>query len=110
MRVVTLILISLLLLLQYPLWLGKGSWLKVWELKQQVETQQQANQKTRTRNDLLDAEVRDLKQGTDAVEEHARSELGMIKHDEEFFQIVERSSKSEDLPLPEIKSTASDKN
>ena len=110
MRVVTLILIILLLLLQYPLWLGKGSWLKVWELKQQVGTQQLANQKTRIRNDLLDAEVRDLKQGTEAVEEHARSELGMIKHDEEFFQIVERPPNSEDLLLPEMKSAASGKN
>jgi len=91
MRAVTLILVVLLLLLQYPLWLGKGSWLKVWDLHRQVEAQQQANQQTQTRNALLDAEVRDLKQGTAAIEERARSELGMIKRDEVFFQVLEDS-------------------
>jgi len=89
MRSVTLILVILLLLLQYPLWLGKGSWLKVWDLHRQVEAQQQVNQQTQTRNAVLDAEVRDLKQGTAAIEERARSELGMIKRDEVFFQVLE---------------------
>lgn len=92
MRAVTLILVFLLLLLQYPLWLGKGSWLKVWDLHRQVDAQQQVNQQTRTRNALLDAEVRDLKQGTAAIEERARSELGMIRHDEVFYQILESPS------------------
>ncbi len=92
MRAVTLILVVLLLLLQYPLWLGKGSWLKVWDLHRQVEAQQQINQQTQTRNAVLDAEVRDLKQGTAAIEERARSELGMIKRDEVFYQILENPS------------------
>jgi cell division protein FtsB len=92
MRAVTLILVVLLLLLQYPLWLGKGSWLKVWDLHRQVEAQQQVNQQTRTRNAVLDVEVRDLKQGTAAIEERARSELGMIKRDEVFYQILEDPS------------------
>lgn len=89
MRVVTLILVALLLLLQYPLWLGKGGWLRVWDMNRQVEAQQQVNQQTKTRNALLDAEVRDLKQGTEAIEERARSELGMIRRDEVFYQIIE---------------------
>jgi cell division protein FtsB len=89
MRSVTLILVVLLLLLQYPLWLGKGSWLKVWDLHRQVEAQQQANQLAQTRNAVLDAEVRDLKQGTAAIEERARSELGMVKRNEVFFQVLE---------------------
>ena len=89
MRAVSLILFFLLLLLQYPLWIGKGSWLKVWDLNRQLESQQQANQQTQARNALLDAEVRDLKQGTAAIEERARSELGMIKRDEVFYQILE---------------------
>ena len=89
MRAVTLILVVLLLLLQYPLWLGKGSWLKVWDLHRQVEAQQQANLLAQARNAVLDAEVRDLKQGTAAIEERARSELGMIKRDEVFFQVLE---------------------
>lgn len=92
MRAVTLILITLLLLLQYPLWLGKGSWLKVWDLNRQVEAQQQANLQTKARNAMLDAEVRDLKQGTAAIEERARSELGMIKRNEVFFQILDKPS------------------
>jgi cell division protein FtsB len=89
MRAVTLILVVLLLLLQYPLWLGKGSWLKVWDLHRQVEAQQQANQLAQARNAVLDAEVRDLKQGTAAIEERARSDLGMVKRNEIFFQVLE---------------------
>lgn len=102
MRVVTLILVALLLLLQYPLWLGKGSWLKVWELNRQVEAQQKANQQARARNALLDAEVRDLKQGTEAIEERARSELGMIKRGEVFIQINEKqpSEAASSVPAP----------
>jgi cell division protein FtsB len=92
MRVVTFILLALVLLLQYPLWLGKGGWLKVWELGNQVEAQKQANLQTQVRNAALDAEVRDLKSGTEAIEERARSELGMVKTDEVFFQIVGKHS------------------
>ncbi|MFZ5503101.1 MAG: cell division protein FtsB [Pseudomonadota bacterium] len=101
MRAVTYILLTLILLLQYPLWLGKGSWLKVWDMNRQVEAQQQINQQTRTRNALLDAEVIDLKQGTEAIEERARSELGMIKHNEKFYQILDDSANqtTEDLAL-----------
>lgn len=88
MRVVTYILLVLLLLLQYPLWLGKGSWLKVWDMGQQVEAQKQTNEQTQKRNAALDAEVRDLKRGTDAIEERARSDLGMVKQGEIFFQVV----------------------
>ena len=88
MRVVTYILLALLLLLQYPLWLGKGSWLKVWDIGQQVEAQKKINDQTQQRNAALDAEVRDLKNGTDSIEERARSELGMVKQGEVFFQVV----------------------
>ena len=83
-----MILTALILLLQYPLWLGKGGWLKVWDIGQQVEAQKQINWQTQARNEVLDAEVRDLKQGTEAIEERARSELGMVKRDEVFFQII----------------------
>lgn len=80
--------VVLTLLWQYPLWFGKGGWLRVWELDRQVNEQVKANQKTRARNAILDAEVRDLKLGTDAIEERARSDLGMIKPGEVFFQVV----------------------
>jgi cell division protein FtsB len=95
MRWVSLILIALILMWQYPLWLGKGGWIKVWELDRQVEAQKKVNQQTKVRNALLDAEVRDLKQGTDAIEERARNELGMVKPGETFFQLV-----GENAPLP----------
>jgi len=88
MRWVLLILIALLLLLQYPMWLGKGGWLKVLDLDRHVNDQKYINKKTQARNAVLDAEVRDLKQGTGAIEERARSELGMVKRDEIFFQIA----------------------
>ena len=88
MRVVTYILLALILLLQYPLWFGKGSWLKVWDNNRQLEAQKSINEQTRQRNAVLDAEVRDLKRGTEALEERARSELGMVKQGEVFFQVI----------------------
>ena len=88
LRPITLVLAIIILLLQYPLWLGKGSWLKVWDVDRQVDEQKKINQQTQLRNAGLDGEVRDLKQGSEAIEERARSELGMVKRDEVFFQIV----------------------
>lgn len=89
MKALTLIFVILIALLQYPLWLGKGSWLRVWELNRQVNAQQEKNAALKARNSMLDAEVRDLKSGKAAIEERARSELGMIKQDEVFFQVIE---------------------
>jgi cell division protein FtsB len=89
MRLLTLFLVILIAALQYPLWLGKGSWLRVWDLNHQIEQQKTANDKLKARNDSLDAEVRDLKQGYAAIEERARSELGMVKQDEVFYQVVD---------------------
>jgi cell division protein FtsB len=88
-RWLTLTLVALIALLQYSLWLGKGSWLKVWELDQKLAAQRETNKTLQARNASLDAEVRDLKQGFDAIEERARSELGMVKRDEVFFQVLE---------------------
>ncbi len=87
MRWVTLILAVLILLLQYPLWFGKGGWFRVWELSHEVEEQTHSTQQARMRNAVMDAEVRDLKQGSDAIEERARNELGMVKHGEVFFLV-----------------------
>jgi len=88
MRVLTLIFVILIASLQYPLWLGKGSWLRVWDLNRQIEKQNEINDGLKQRNDTLDAEVRDLKQGYAAIEERARSELGMVKQDEVFYQVL----------------------
>ncbi len=89
MRWLTLFLALLIAALQYPLWLGKGSWLRVWEVDQKIAAQKEVNQSLKARNASMEAEVRDLKQGYDAIEERARSELGMIKQDEVFFQVLE---------------------
>jgi cell division protein FtsB len=80
---------ALIVLIQYPLWLGKGSWLRVWEVDQQIRAQRETNRQLKARNDGLEAEVRDLKVGVEAIEERARSELGMIRNDEMFFQVLE---------------------
>ena len=88
MRTLAAALATMIVALQYPLWVGKGSWMRVWELDRQVAAQREINVRLKARNDALDAEVRDLKQGQDAVEERARLELGMIKNDEVFYQIV----------------------
>ena len=88
MKVLAAILGALIVLIQYPLWLGKGGWLRAWDMNRQLEVQQGKNQQLERRNAGLAAEVRDLKQGTEAIEERARYELGMIRPDEIFFQIV----------------------
>ncbi|MEK7737312.1 MAG: cell division protein FtsB [Pseudomonadota bacterium] len=87
MRWPALVLIALIALLQYPLWLGKGGWLRVWEADRQLQAQREVNQKLEQRNAGLDAEVRDLKSGYEAIEERARFELGLIKPDETFVQV-----------------------
>jgi cell division protein FtsB len=89
MRLLGLVLVLLIALIQNPLWFGKGGWLRVHELDRQVETQRETNTKLAARNAMLNAEVLDLKQGYDAIEERARSELGMIKQDEVFFQLLQ---------------------
>ncbi len=101
MRWIPRILVAIILLLQYPLWLGKGGWLKVWEVGRQVEAQKQINEQTQKRNAALDAEVRDLKHGTEALEERARSELGMVKQGEVFFQVAGSRSARPTSAVPE---------
>ncbi len=87
MRTVAIIFALLILALQYPMWFGKGGWLQLRELNAQVAAQRRTNAELKARNQALDAEVRDLKQGYEAIEERARSELGMIRQDEIFFQL-----------------------
>jgi len=86
MKATGVILGLLLALIQYPLWLGKGGWLRVWEVEKQLSTQKESNLKLEQRNTGLEAEVRDLKTGYEAVEERARFELGLTKPDEVFVQ------------------------
>ena len=91
MKYLSYTLIGLILAIQYPLWMGKGSWMRVWEFSIKVDQQKEKNLQLAARNAGLDAEVRDLKQGIDAVEERARVELGMIKQGEVFYQVIDKS-------------------
>jgi cell division protein FtsB len=91
MRWPTWILVALIALLQYPLWLGKGGWLRVWDMERQLSAQREVNHKLEQRNAGLDAEVRDLKSGFEAIEERARFELGLIKEGEVFVQVPQKS-------------------
>jgi len=90
MRLLAVSLATLIVLLQWPLWIGKGSWLKVWQIESQLADQRKSNEKLKVRNAALDAEVRDLKTGTDAIEERARNELGMVRPEEVFFQVLDK--------------------
>ena len=108
MRALALILFSLLLLIQYPLWVGKGGWLRVWEIERELQAQRAVNDQRRLRNAALEAQVLDLRKGSDAVEELARSELGMLRKGEIFVQISEpaRNEGSAQAPDPEFKTAA----
>ncbi len=102
MRLITLALVFLLLLIQLPLWVGKGGWLRVSELRSQVTAAQVKSDELKARNAKLESEVRDLKDGTGAVEERARFELNMIKQNEIYVQILGKNGlpKESATPLP----------
>lgn len=89
MRFISVILAVLLVLIQYPLWLGRGGWLRVWDMEHQVDVAHARLLELKIRNARLASEVNDLKDGTDAIEEHARFELGMLKKGEIFIQILD---------------------
>jgi cell division protein FtsB len=99
MRIVIYSMLLLLIAIQYPLWLGKGGWLKVYEMEKQLELQQAKNSLLSLRNAKLTGDVKDLKDGTRAIEERARVEHGMIKEGEFFIQI---------LPIEKSAANASD--
>ena len=85
MKFLTFIFVTLILALQYPLWLGKGGWLNVISLQKQIDQQLKVNELIKSENDILLAVVQDLKNGTDVVEGKARFDLGLIKKNETFF-------------------------
>lgn len=87
-RWITPLLIALVVLLQYPLWFGEGGWFKVWGHGNEVRKQREINDQLSVRNETLSAEVRDLKEARDAIEERARGELGMIRADEVFVRVI----------------------
>ena len=98
MRLLLLLLLALVGLIQYPLWVGRGGWLSVWDMQQQVASQRTINEGLRARNQALTAEVEDLRTGTEAAEERARAELSMMQQGELFVQIL-----PPDVKAPEVK-------
>ena len=89
LRLVALILLILLIALELKLWTGDGGMREVWRLQQRLDEQKKENARLRQRNEALSAEVQDLKSGKEAIEDRARSELGLIKPGEVFYQVVE---------------------
>jgi cell division protein FtsB len=102
LRWLALLFAVLILALQYPMWLGKGGWLQVRETDRQLALQKEANARLKARNEALDADVRDLKTGSEAIEERARSELGMIRSDEVFFQLQPGSATAKATMAPAL--------
>ncbi|MBD8530360.1 MULTISPECIES: cell division protein FtsB [unclassified Massilia] len=101
MRIITLVLAALLVLIQYPLWLGKGGMLAVADMRDQVQLAQVKTEQLKARNAKLESEVRDLREGTGAVEERARLELGMIKQNEIFVQVLRKDEQpTESMTVP----------
>ncbi len=97
MRLIIYSMLGLLIVIQYPLWFGQGGWLKAYELERQLDTQIQKNKALEIRNNKLAGDVKDLKEGTRAIEERARSEHGMLKEGEYFVQIVPKDGLPQSL-------------
>jgi cell division protein FtsB len=95
MRVLIGIFALALALLQLKLWMSDGGMHELWELRARVEAQSAENTALAARNAALEAEVRDLEEGLDAIEERARSELGMVKRDETFYQVTPAQAERE---------------
>lgn len=91
MKTLIAVLLVLLAVLQYKLWFEGGSAKEVKQLQQKINTQTQENNLLQKRNDILTAEIKDLKEGQEAIEERARDDLGMIKKDEQYYQVVPKS-------------------
>lgn len=108
MRWLAVSLVVVIVLLQHPLWLGKGGWLRVWDVDRQLQQQKETNKQLEMRNAGLDAEVRDLKHGYDAIEERARFELGMVKQDEVFVQIPEQAIVAKGVAPPSEKTPSTE--
>ena len=96
LRILTVLLLLVMMMLQYRLWVGEGSLAEVHALQKEIALQKNELGKMRQRNLALQAEVSDLKQGLEAIEERARSELGMIRKDEVFYQVIEPRKRQKD--------------
>lgn len=107
MRLLFFVLLLLAVSIQYPLWWGKGGWLRVQQLEAQIAAQKETNDALRARNNALAAEVLDLKSGTQAIEERARGEQGMLKEGEIFVQILTPEHHTQQSVTPQAGSSTS---
>jgi cell division protein FtsB len=98
MRVLGVVLAILLVAIQYPLWFGKGGWLRTWELERQLVAQRATNETLSARNAAAAAEVSSLREGNEAIAERARHQLNMVREGEVFFQFVGRAPASAEPP------------
>ena len=99
MRLLYLALMVACVAIQYPLWWGEEGWARVTVLKQQLEAQEEKNRALLARNNAMDAEVHDLKTGTDALEDRARIEMRMVKKDETYVQILTPNEPQPEVPV-----------
>lgn len=95
MRLLLIVLVVLTAITQYPLWWGKGGWQRVRELETRLQTQQETIEALTARNNALAAEVQDLTAGTDAIEERARTEMGLLHEDEIFVHLLSGKPESD---------------
>ena len=110
-RIIAGLLLTALLVLQYRLWASPGGMREVWRLEKAINVQVEENERLEQRNKTLAAEVRDLKEGRTAIEERARTDLGMVKSNETFFQIVPpaaATSPPAPQPTPEQRTAQAD--
>lgn len=101
MKYLAAVLLSVLVLLQYRLWFGQGGMREVGRLRAEIAAQRDENETLRERNRTLAAEVQDLKKGTVAIEERARTDLGMIGKSETFFQVVKDDRRTKPIAADE---------
>jgi len=101
MRILGIVLAVLLVAIQYPLWFGKGGWLRAWDLERQLAAQRETNSALAARNAAAAAEVSSLREGNEAIEERARSQLNMVREGEVFFQFVDRAPAAVPVGAPQ---------
>lgn len=102
MKILMLLLVVIVLALQFRLWVSSGGMREVWRLRNQVAAQQEVNEGLKERNRALAGEVQDLKDGKSAIEERARTDLGMVGPNETFFQVATEGKASDEVESPVV--------
>lgn len=101
LRILTILFALLLVFLIGRLWVGNGSFPQIWHMKDQIKTLSASNQKKEDENRKLEAEIQQFKEGTEAIEDRARSDFGMIKKDETFYQVILKERQLDPVLTPD---------